>query len=200
MYIATFIVLSTVFAAVDSKSGQPNGWFGSQWQEISAYVLYRTGTLGFMLLPILFLFAARNNVLLWLTNWSHSTYLLLHRWVARGFALYVVIHFIIGLQIYAAHSKEAWWIWGAVATVATVLLAIGSGLYMRPSQYGLVERLCCRQMLVPHHRIVCEHSHLRPGHLGVRDLGLLRHRRVVLRQTRSRRPHLEERRAEVAGH
>ena len=135
MYIAIFIAPSTVFAAVDYKSGQPNGWFGSQWQEISAYVLYRTGTLGFMLLSIPFLFAARNNVLLWLTNWSHSTYLLLHRWVARVFALYVVIHSIIGLQIYAAHSKEVWWIWGAVATVATVLLAIGSELYVRASQY-----------------------------------------------------------------
>ncbi len=135
IYIAIFVILSTVFAAVDYKSGQPNGWFGSQWQEISAYVLYRTGTLGFMLLPVLFLFASRNNVLLWLTNWSHSTYLLLHRWVARVFTLYVVIHSIIGLQIYAANSKEVWWIWGAVATVATALLAIGSGLYVRASQY-----------------------------------------------------------------
>ncbi|KAK0627938.1 hypothetical protein B0T14DRAFT_563702 [Immersiella caudata] len=137
LYIALFIVLNVVLAAVDYQSGQPNGWFGSQWKEISAYVLYRTGTFGFMLMPLLFLFASRNNVLLWLSNWSHSTYLLLHRWVARVFALYVVIHSIIGLQIYAHYAQTEWWIWGAVATIATVLLAIGSGLYVRASQYEL---------------------------------------------------------------
>jgi len=27
------------------------------------------------------LFSSRNNFLLWITNWSHTTYLLLHRWV-----------------------------------------------------------------------------------------------------------------------
>lgn len=137
LYIALFICLNAVLAAVDYQSAQPNGWFDSQWREISAYVLYRTGTFGFMLLPVLFLFALRNNILLWLTNWSHSTYLLLHRWVARVFTLYVVIHSIIGLQAYAQQAQTVWWAWGAVATITTVLLAVGSGLYVRASQYEL---------------------------------------------------------------
>ncbi|GAB1312357.1 Ferric oxidoreductase domain-containing protein [Madurella fahalii] len=137
IYITVFGVLSAVLAAVGYQSGQPNAWFDSQWKEISAYVLYRTGTLAFMLLPIVFLFASRNNVLLWLTTWSHSTYLLLHRWVARVFMLYVVIHSIIGLRVYAHYAQTEWWIWGAVATLATVMLAIGSGLYVRAAQYEL---------------------------------------------------------------
>jgi hypothetical protein len=137
IYIAIFVLLSVVLAAVDYQSGQPNGWFDSQWSEISAYVLYRTGTLGFMLLPIVFLFALRNNILLWLTTWSHSTYLLLHRWVARVFMLYVVIHSIIGLRVYVQYAQTEWWIWGAVATLGTVILTIGSGLYVRVAQYEL---------------------------------------------------------------
>ena len=126
-----------ILSAVDYQSAQPNAWYGDEWHEISAYVLYRTGTFGFMLLPILLLFASRNNILLWFTNWSHSTYLLLHRWVARVFTLYVVIHSCIGLQIYAHNSQAEWWIWGAVATIATVALALFSGLYVRASQYEL---------------------------------------------------------------
>ncbi|KAH6855938.1 hypothetical protein B0I37DRAFT_366158 [Chaetomium sp. MPI-CAGE-AT-0009] len=50
IYIAVFDILSAVLAGVDYQSGQPNGWFDRQWNEISAYVLDRTGTLGFMLL------------------------------------------------------------------------------------------------------------------------------------------------------
>jgi len=137
IYIAIFVTLNVVLSAVGYRSGQPNAWFATEWNEISAHVLYRTGTLGFMTLPILFLFASRNNVLLWLSNWSHSTFLLLHRWVARVFTLYVVVHSIIGLQIYAANANTTWWIWGAVATMATVISALFSGLYVRKGQYEL---------------------------------------------------------------
>jgi len=137
IYIAIFVALNVVLSAVGYRSGQPNAWFATEWNEISAHVLYRTGTLGLMTLPILFLFASRNNVLLWLSNWSHSTFLLLHRWVARVFTLYVVVHSIIGLQIYAANANTTWWIWGAVATMATVISALFSGLYVRKGQYEL---------------------------------------------------------------
>jgi hypothetical protein len=90
-----------------------------------------------MVLPIILLFSSRNNILLWFSDWSHSTYLLLHRWVARVFMLYVVVHSIIGLQVYAHNANTTWWIWGAVATMATVLLTLVSGLYVRKPQYEL---------------------------------------------------------------
>lgn len=51
--------------------------------------------------------------------------------------LYVVVHSIIGLQVYAHYARTEWWIWGAVATLATVLLAVGSGLYVRAARYEL---------------------------------------------------------------
>jgi len=53
------------------------------------------------------------------------------------FALYVVIHSIVGLQAFSANSKEIWWIWGAVATVATVITVLFSGLYVRRGRYEL---------------------------------------------------------------
>lgn len=53
------------------------------------------------------------------------------------FMLYVIIHSIIGLQIYPGYAQLCWWIWGPVATIATVLLAVGSGLYVRVAQYEL---------------------------------------------------------------
>lgn len=137
LYIFALVVLNVILSAVGYKAAQPNAWFASEWRETSAYVMYRTGAFAFMLAPLLLLFSSRNNLLLWITNWSHSTFMLLHRWVARIFMLHVLIHSVIGLQIYAHYSTTSWWIWGAVATVATVVVTLGSGLYVRKNNYEL---------------------------------------------------------------
>lgn len=50
--------------------------------EIASYLTNRLGVLSFANIPLVFLYAGRNNVLLWLTRWSHGTFLLLHCWVA----------------------------------------------------------------------------------------------------------------------
>lgn len=51
--------------------------------------------------------------------------------------LYVVVHSILGLQYYADQANETWWVWGAVATLATVISVLFSGLYIRKAQYEL---------------------------------------------------------------
>ncbi|UZP40438.1 hypothetical protein NXS19_008254 [Fusarium pseudograminearum] len=128
IYIAIFIVLNAVLTAVGYRTAQPNGWFTSSWQDLIAYVLYRTGAFAFTLLPVLLAFSSRNNLLLWMTNWSHPTYLLLHRWVGQLFTLYAVLHSIFGLLAYRHYEKTVWWAWGAAATVFSVVPSVGSGL------------------------------------------------------------------------
>ncbi|KAF0645901.1 hypothetical protein FPSE5266_07788 [Fusarium pseudograminearum] len=135
IYIAIFIVLNAVLTAVGYRTAQPNGWFTSSWQDLIAYVLYRTGAFAFTLLPVLLAFSSRNNLLLWMTNWSHPTYLLLHRWVGRLFTLYAVLHSIFGLLAYRHYEKTVWWAWGAAATVFSVVPSVGSGLYVRRKNY-----------------------------------------------------------------
>lgn len=108
-----------------------------------AYVSNRTGVLAFALAPLTILFSGRNNILLWLTNWSHSTYMLLHRWVARIFTLQVILHSILEFILYHrkgvvdAEQKELYWIWGAVATVACCIMVVISTLYFRRKSYEL---------------------------------------------------------------
>ena len=106
-----------------------------------AYVLYRTGALAYMIALLIWLFAGRNNILLWTTNWSRSTFLLLHRWVARIFTLQVLLHSIVAVILYkdegtyAKAVKSPYWIWGIVATLCCVLLTFGSGRYVRDYAY-----------------------------------------------------------------
>jgi hypothetical protein len=137
IYIALFVIINVVLCAVNYEPRQPSAWYSSLWGEVMAYIFYRFGAYAPALLPVVVLFSSRNNILLWLTNWSHSTYLLLHRWIARMFTLYAILHSIMGLMIYASEANTVWWIWGAVATITSVILMIGSGLYVRRAQYEI---------------------------------------------------------------
>jgi hypothetical protein len=85
-YIALFVILNLALTAGGYKSFQypSNAWFPDAWQEIMAYVSARTGVLAFALAPLVILFSGRNNVLLWLTNWSHSTYSRVPKVCSRG--------------------------------------------------------------------------------------------------------------------
>lgn len=141
LYILIFLILNIVLTAVNFQSRQPNAWYSSTWHEIMAYVLYRTGAFAYIIAPLIWLFAGRNNILLWASNWSHSTFLVLHRWVARIFTLQVLLHSIIAVILYKAEGtygeavKSPYWIWGIVATLCCVLLIFGSGLYLRNYAY-----------------------------------------------------------------
>ncbi|KAG6358958.1 hypothetical protein INS49_012478 [Diaporthe citri] len=136
LYIAMFTLLVLMLSAVNYKSMQPHAWYSDPHDEILAYVFYRTGVFAFVMAPLTFLFSSRNNVLLWATSWSHSTFLLLHRWVARLFALLALLHSLMALPLYyPAEATQEYWIWGAVATMVLMTLAVGSGLYVRRSYY-----------------------------------------------------------------
>ncbi|RYP64310.1 hypothetical protein DL771_008812 [Monosporascus sp. 5C6A] len=109
--------------------------------EIMAYVGYRTGHISFALLPLTVLFSSRNNILLWLTNWSFSTFLVLHRWVARICALQAVVHSITLLGAYISNGTyyvevhKPYWIWGIVATLCLVILLFQSMIWFRRASY-----------------------------------------------------------------
>jgi predicted ferric reductase len=140
-YIFLFTALNVILCAVNYGSAQPHPWGFSKRDEILAYIGYRTGHIGYALLPLVVLFSSRNNVLLWLTNWSYGTYLLLHRWVARLFAVQAIVHSITllltyqGSGSYAAESVLPYWSWGIVATVLTCAMLILSLLYFRRIAY-----------------------------------------------------------------
>lgn len=132
LFIGLLTVMTIVFSAVEYTSVQPNTWFAKQSWEIMTYIANRTGVLSMALLPLTILFAGRNNILLWLSNWSHSTYLLVHRWVARLCLLQMLLHSIIELVYhvqlgdYAEVLPELYWIWGCVGTVACVIIVIAA--------------------------------------------------------------------------
>lgn len=141
LFIAYLIFINVVLCAVGFNSADPSTWYTSNHLEILTYVSNRAGILSFANIPLLVLYSSRNNILLWLTNWSHSTFLLLHRWIAAICVIEACLHSAIYLHIYSAqceHSSEsqrAYWYWGIVATLAMVLIVPGSMLQVRRRFY-----------------------------------------------------------------
>lgn len=141
LYIAMFFFLNLVLSAVNYRSQQPHPWGFPPKEERLAYIGYRTGHIAYALLPLLILFSGRNNFLLWVTNWSHSTFIVLHRWVARIFAVQAIVHSITllltyqGTGSYLVESKKAYWLWGIVATVLTCAMLVLSHLRFRRRSY-----------------------------------------------------------------
>ena len=143
LYVLVFLAMNIILTSINYQSKQPNAWYATKWQEIVAYIFYRTGVLAYIFMPLVFLFASRNNVLLWMTDWSHSTFLVLHRWIARVFALQALLHSVLALVLYlengnyATEHSKPYWIWGIISTLGVVILTFASGLYVRRFHYEI---------------------------------------------------------------
>lgn len=84
--------------------------------QLARYVANRTGVLALANLPVIWLFAARNNPFLWLTGWSHATFTQMHRWAARIATLEALTHAVCYSiayhwqeKYYSSWSKQYFW-------------------------------------------------------------------------------------------
>jgi len=143
LFIAYLIFINSVVCLVDIKAGpQPNAWYADDWQQVLSYVGDRTGAMSFANLSLMFLYSSRNNFLLWVTDWSHSTFLLLHRWVGYIAVIQAclhsaaLLHVYIVIEAYESSLVELWWIWGIVATCSMVIIW---GLSILPLRQKLYE-------------------------------------------------------------
>lgn len=145
LFLVYVWTVNIILCAVDFHSKQPNSWYATTSVEVSTYVANRFGVLSFANIAISVLFAGRNNVLLWITSWNHTTFLLVHRWVALISVLQACLHSVIYLWIYTANagysysqeSRVPYWYWGIIATLAMVLMVPASLGYLRERFYEL---------------------------------------------------------------
>ncbi|KAJ4329254.1 hypothetical protein N0V84_000147 [Fusarium piperis] len=150
LFIIYIIAINTLAVFEGYPNFQPNGYFPDRRYELMRQIGNRAGVIAFANMPLLILFAGRNNLLLWLTNWSHSTFLLLHRWIAMISIIQVVIHSLLWLQMMVESDSHAeavtypYWYWGIVGTVAFSLFWPFSLLCVRKVLYEvfLIAHIC----------------------------------------------------------
>ncbi|KAI1775454.1 ferric reductase like transmembrane component-domain-containing protein [Hypoxylon cercidicola] len=143
LLIAYFTIINVVLSCIDYRLVSPNAFYGTPKDQLLVYITNRQGLLSFANLPLLILYSSRNNILLWITNWSQTTFLLLHRWIAMICTIEACLHSAIYLHIYlgfgehASESKQPYWEWGIVATLAMSILLPASVLPIRQKLYNV---------------------------------------------------------------
>ncbi|KAK1826972.1 ferric reductase like transmembrane component-domain-containing protein [Podospora conica] len=142
LFIGYLVLINILVCVVDIRPGpQPNAWFESDWHSIMTYLSDRAGTLCFANICLLLLFSARNNFLLLITDWSHSTFLLLHRWIGYIAIIQAAVHCVMWIhwfRLLGTHNAEAakpYWYWGIIAMLALALLYPLSLLPVRKRLY-----------------------------------------------------------------
>ncbi|KAK6350511.1 hypothetical protein TWF718_003702 [Orbilia javanica] len=141
LYITLISILNIVFLAAPYIYLYPQSIFGSRDEQNISVMGCRAGVLAVGNMVAMFVFSSRNNLLLYITDWSHSTFLLLHRWLGYWTIIQTVLHSILLLVYYvqfgdyAAELASLYWIWGIVATVAAVAIWVFSLLIVRQKAY-----------------------------------------------------------------
>ncbi|CCH41320.1 Ferric reductase transmembrane component [Wickerhamomyces ciferrii] len=116
LFICLNILLATVHYSFRSKQ-EPTSL------QIVEFMADRTGLLSFGLIPLLIIFAGRNNILSSLTGIPYTSMIVYHKWVARFMWIHAMLHSVgwtsYGVQnnALAYYYQDGYWRWGVFATV-----------------------------------------------------------------------------------
>ncbi|KAK4503042.1 hypothetical protein PRZ48_006469 [Zasmidium cellare] len=124
-----------------------NQYYAANKLQLARYIADRTGFLSIAQLPMVWVFAARNDPFMWLTGWSFATYNRFHRWIARISVVHAVVHSIAYTVFEFIEYGDAsgynlswtaeYWYCGAIATIIMSLMLVFSGYYFREKFYDL---------------------------------------------------------------
>lgn len=115
--------------------------FATKKEAMLRYVADRTGITATVNIPLVILFAGRNNICQWITGWNYATFVAFHKWVARFVFTLVTIHaicFSVAYSIegyYYEEMKEMFLICGTFATVAGGIMLVQGMLVLRRNSY-----------------------------------------------------------------
>ncbi|KAK6453625.1 FAD-binding domain-containing protein [Scheffersomyces xylosifermentans] len=141
LVLVGFLALTMVLCAVNIYYVDEDPVFEGKRIAIMRYVADRTGITATIIMPLLILFAGRNNFLQWLTGWNFATFIVFHRWVARVDFILVVVHavcFSIALgDYYSEEMKARYMIGGAIAAVAGGVIMVQGMLFLRRRWYEI---------------------------------------------------------------
>lgn len=115
--------------------------YPNYYGELGRYLGDRSGIVVSFVVPLLVLFAGRNNFLQWLTRWNFATFITFHRWVSRVVILVVFLHAIAFTVSdkksgkYKKRMKKPFMNWGVVACLLGAIILVQGMMYLRRKNY-----------------------------------------------------------------
>ncbi|PTU19680.1 hypothetical protein P175DRAFT_0503222 [Aspergillus ochraceoroseus IBT 24754] len=126
--ILLFWLLSVAFCSFNYRLFPGNIYWPEPSTQLLRYIADRTGIISFANLPLIWLFAGRNNVCAWATGWNFATFNLFHRHVAWIATIQAVVHTALYLVLFFQRSnpmqklQKSYLSWGALGTLLMLLL------------------------------------------------------------------------------
>jgi NAD(P)H-flavin reductase len=113
--------LQVAFYCVDYRIND-DSFYTSTAQAREVYVGIRSGIMSFGKIPLLILFAGRNNFLMWITGWSYATCLHFHKVLAWWMSFDALVHSVAYTMEFGPYYKEdLTYFYVAAGVAATVL-------------------------------------------------------------------------------
>ncbi|KAJ5802399.1 uncharacterized protein N7503_004849 [Penicillium pulvis] len=111
--ISIYFIISIVLMCADYSAFSENLYFTKKSTQLWRYIGDRAGALVINNLPVMWLFATRNNILLWVTGWDFATFNTFHRWIGRACAIEIFLH-ELGTEYFLPLWKDVDWYMGVV--------------------------------------------------------------------------------------
>ncbi|KAG5368262.1 Ferric/cupric reductase transmembrane component 1 [Yarrowia sp. C11] len=142
---SVIVTLYVLFAFIACFPGydlfDENTVFPSHSMQLRKYVATRTGVLAFAQLPLLFLFAGRNNIMMGITGWSFDTFNVYHRWIARVMVALAIAHGVTYTVMYgdslSTEYKLVYFFMGVIAVISGSFMCIQGIHFLRSRWYEM---------------------------------------------------------------
>jgi hypothetical protein len=143
LFFSYLMIINMILMCLPLRILQPNARLPGSDRQVLQIISDRAGVLAAANFVTLMLMSSRNNVLLWVTNWTQTTFMLTHRWLGYIVIIQTVVHSIGLLHYYLRYSDHAsesqlpYWYWGIVSTLAICLIWPLSILPVRQRAYEI---------------------------------------------------------------
>ncbi|RCK54922.1 putative ferric reductase transmembrane component [Candida viswanathii] len=139
LVLAGFLALMIVLLSVNTGYIPGDPVLFSSGAARLRYVVDRCGIIATMMMPLVFLFAGRNNFLQWVTRWQYSRFVTFHRWTSRVMYCLIIIHASgytkeLG-NFYSSALQEGYMKAGIVAAVSGGVMLMQGFLYLKRRWY-----------------------------------------------------------------
>ncbi|KXT06243.1 hypothetical protein AC578_9182 [Pseudocercospora eumusae] len=143
LLLVLYIIINFVMCFPGYELFSDNQYFKSSAIQLSRYVADRTGVLSLANVPLIWIFSARNDPLMWLTGWSYATFNRFHRWVARLSFVLAFVHSVaysVNFGYYPGEYKASWkeeyFYCGGIQATTIMAISLGASVwYIREKSY-----------------------------------------------------------------
>ncbi|KAH8595865.1 ferric reductase like transmembrane component-domain-containing protein [Bisporella sp. PMI_857] len=139
LLVLLVFLLNLLFSLLGYRIHMPSVIYDSSSEQIADLVANRLGVLALANLPAIVLYASRNNPFTRFADWSHTTSILMHRWIAyicvAQVVLHSVIYFVLHLHVLVHKFTQSYWVVGVVGTVTICIMVPASFPFVRKRWY-----------------------------------------------------------------